>query len=274
MEQIPATTRSAVEKLCSFLTSEAHSTDDGAKEGAENLFALPSQSAAHIGLDVEISFITSPLAHRVPLYFKVPHEFMTGSICLITPPPQRTFKNQIQDLIENGDHIAGNVRRVIDTKKLSAKVNDAVTNRAFINSYDNFVVYATRQYPKQLCGEFFGRRKRAVWISKKQKLQNALHDASKTVVVPRRGQNAITCCIGHTGLNINEIVENIDSFITQFTKHPQAVSVNRILHISISGTSKKGRRVGLPIFAHQFDFSKDEETHPSKKLKTELSVKE
>eukprot|EP00796_Vickermania_ingenoplastis_P006619 gene6619-4739_t len=266
MEQLIAT-KDAVEKLCEYL--EQSYTSETEEEGVESLFT-PQRSGKLVSVEVEITFIVSAPVHRVPLFFILPHSFMIGSICLITPPPQRSFKDKLQALVESGNDVAGRVSRVIDTKKLNEKVNTPVSSRAFANSYDNFVLYGVHRYPKQLTGEFFGHRKNPVWVTKKSKLDEALRNATRTVVVPRRGQNAVTCRVGHTGLPTHSIVENIESFVDQFTKHSQGAPLEHILHVRVTGTSAKDKRIGLTIYSHSFKISDStcDESSPPKKRKT------
>lgn len=274
--------------MCAYLKKNAN-TESGGKnddvDDVEQLFA-PQRQQLSVGVDVEIAFIVSPLAHRVPLYFTVPHQIMCGSICLITPTPQRAFKDKVQALVDNGDAVATRVARVIDTKKLSEKVSTPVAKRAFANSYDNFVLYGIHKYPHQLCGEFFVHRRNPVWIPKKHLLDRALSDAVKTVVALRRGDNPISCRVGHTGMSTAQLVENIESFVRQFTTHSQGISLNGILHIRVAGTNAQHKRVGLTIYSHTFksirrsDGDTDtteaepretttEESRPSKRRKSE-----
>lgn len=263
LEKLVAT-RDAVEKLCAFL-SKSFDEDETVEDSMESLFS-PPRKKKNVSVEIEISFLISPQVHRVPLYFTVPHAFLTGSICLITPPPQRSFKDKLQMLVENGNTVASEVIRVIDTKKLNEKVNTPVANRAFANSYENFVLYGVHKYPKQLCGEFFGHRKNPIWIAKKHKLAEALDISTRTVVTPRRGQNAITCRVGHTGLSTDQLKENIEAFVGQLTTHSQGAPFDHILHIRVAGTTARDKRVALPIFSHSFKIpSQTSDAEPSKK---------
>ena len=62
-------------------------------------------------------------------------------------------------LAEEGHALAKQVKRVIDSTKLRAKVSEPVAVRAFAKSYDNFILYGLRKYPVQLTGEFIGHHK-------------------------------------------------------------------------------------------------------------------
>lgn len=263
-------TSEAVEALFSFL--ESNTTTKATSDDVNNLF-VPRKDASEISVDVEIAFLVAPTAHRVPLYFVVPNETVSGSICLVTPPPQRTFKDKVLELSNDGDAVAKRVKRVIDTRKLAAKVSDPVTVRAISKSYNNFVIYGTSKYPKQLSGEFLAHQRIPVWIAKKGSFTDSLHRAVRTVVVSRRGANAVTCRVGHTGLTKDQIVDNVQSFVEKFIKHPQGSPLENILHIRVAGTNTEGKRAGLPIYAHKFDFSKDGDAveAPRKRGKVEVA---
>lgn len=262
-----ATALEAIQKLCSFLNANAggarngshdshydNANDSEMDEDVSQLFAAPT-TFKHSGVDVEIAFLRAPVAHRVPLYFILPHEVNAGSICLITPPPQRMYKNKILALVdEKQDAVAARVARVIDSRKLNAKVSDPVTTRAFVKSFDNFVVYGVRKYPQQLTGEFVGHHRLPVWVARKGSFETTLHHAVKTAVVPRRGQNAVTCHVGHTGLTPTQLADNVAAFVQKFTHHHQAVPMKHILHIRVAGANSQGQRIGLTIFSHVFRF--------------------
>lgn len=257
----------AVKKLCEFLESSRSSSTAGKGDGVESLFA-PAVSNKSFGVDVEVAFLASPSAHRVPLYVLLPHEVMLGNICLITPTPESAFESKVLSLTDNGDDMAKRVRRVLDTRSLNTKFVDPVAVRAFSKSYDNFVVYGVHKYPRQLTGEFLGHQRIPVWVPKKEKLASALDRATRTAVVPRRGDNAVTCRVGHTGLSTEELVENVAAFVDGLSCHPQGAPLSHILHIRVAGTNADGKRVGLPVYAHTFDFSRVPEP-PSKKVKME-----
>lgn len=249
----PQLIEKAVEKLCKFLLQ---SIDEQPVEDAVDELFSSSRKKKVVNVELEVAFFVSPRVHRVPLYFTVPHTFLYGSICLIVPPPQHSFKDKLQSLIETGSmketSVASRVTRVIDTKKINEKATTPVSQRAFASSYDNFILYGVRKYPAQLSGEFFAHRKHPLWVAKKYSMAEALDLATRTVAVPRRGQNAVTCRIGHTGLSPKEITENILSLVSQLTEHSQGVALDHILHIRVTGTSAAKKRIGLPIFSHSF----------------------
>ncbi|KAG5490868.1 hypothetical protein JKF63_00990 [Porcisia hertigi] len=244
-------TEEAVNALVSFITSE--SAAQTSSNTINDLFA-PVRESSSVPIDVQISFLAAPPAHRVPLYFVVPHETLSGTLCLITPPPQRKYKDLVLALSEEGEMVAKRVRRVIDSRKLTAKVADPVAVRAFAKSYDHFIVYGLTTYPRQLTGEFLEHRKVPIWVNSKGKFTDKLRKAVHTVVVTRRGDNQVTCRVGHTGLKNHEIVENIVAFLDKFVKHPDAAPLKNILHIRVAATGTNSKRVGLPIFGHVFQF--------------------
>jgi hypothetical protein len=256
-------TEEAVKTLVSFLVAEeakSAPTDD-----VNDLFA-PVRESKCVSIDVQISFLVAPVAHRVPLYFTVPHEILNGSLCLITPAPQRKYKDKVFALSEDGDAVAKRVRRVIDSQKFSAKVVGPVAVRAFAKSYDHFIVYGLHRYPPQLTGEFLEHRRIPVWVNKRGSFTENLHLAVRTVVVPRRGDNAVTCRVGHTGLSVQEIVENITALVEKFVKSPEGAPLKNILHIRVCGTGVHSKQVGLPIYGHVFEF-------PAAEAPTEAAAK-
>lgn len=262
-------TEEAVTALLAFLAADTAAAAPEADD-VNALFA-PVQESRRVPVDVQVAFLVAPVAHRVPLYFTVPHETSSGSLCLITPPPQRKYKDKVFALSEEGDAVAKRVRRVIDSQKFAAKVRGPVAVRAFAKSYDHFVVFGLRSYPAQLTGEFLEHRRIPVWVNEKGSFAERLHEAARTVVMPRRGNNAVTCRVGHNGLSAEQIVENIVAFLGKFVKSPKGVPLKHILHIRVSATGSNSKQVALPIYGHQFAFSAAEEPAeaPEKRQKVE-----
>lgn len=262
-------TDEAVKTLLAFLATDAEKaapkTDD-----VNELFA-PAQESKSVSVDVQVAFLVAPVAHRVPLYFAVPHETSSGSLCLITPPPQRKYKDKVFALSEEGDAVAKRVRRVIDSQKFAAKVSGPVAVRAFAKSYDHFIVYGLHEYPAQLTGEFLEHRRIPVWVNQKGNFAERLHAAVRTVVMPRRGDNAVTCRVGHTGLTAQEIVENIVAFVGKLVTSSKGAPLKNILHIRVSATGSNSKQIGLPIYGHTFTLPKAPKTEeaPAKRQKVE-----
>ncbi|KPA81906.1 hypothetical protein ABB37_04149 [Leptomonas pyrrhocoris] len=262
-------TEEAVKALLSFVAADEVTTT--ATDDVNELFA-PVRENKCVSVDVQLAFLVAPVAHRVPLYFTVPHETVSGTLCLITPAPQRLYKDKVFALSEDGDAVAKRVRRVIDGQKLSAKVVGPVAVRAFARSYDHFIVYGLHNYPHQLTGEFLEHRRIPVWVSKKGNFMRRLHQAVRTVVVPRRGDNAVTCRVGHTGLSLQEIVENIVAFVEKFVNSPDGAPLRNILHIRVCCTGSHSKQVGLPIYGHTFEFASAAKSTeaPAKRPKVEV----
>ncbi|RNF25763.1 ribosomal protein L1-like protein [Trypanosoma conorhini] len=241
--------KEALTKLCSFLTSDPAPTRE--KDVLGNLFSASPETEFQ-SVELEVAFLLSPAAHRVPLYFTLPHEVLPGTICLVTPPPQRKYKDEILRLSEDGSAVAQRVKKVIDTEKLGTKFVDPVTVRALANSFDHFVLIGVKKYPIQLTGEFLGHQKPPVWVPRRGGLRRKLLNAVRTVVFQRRGGSGVTCRFGHTGLSLEQLQDNLQSLLAQMTSHSQAITPQDILHIRVAGTNAEGRRAGLPIFVHSF----------------------
>lgn len=247
----------AVTKLSAFLDANAQSAAADNVETTLSLFSAAPQSV-NKGIDLDIAFLVAPRPHRVPLYFTLPHEVHTGSICVVTKPPQRTYKDIVLKAQEDGEgealKTAERVKKVIDATKLKAKFSDPVTMRALANSFDNFFLYKVDKFPEQLSGEFLGRHAHPVWMPKGSFL-NSLSAAIKTAVVPRRGYDNVTVRVGHTGLSPAQIAENVESLMKQLTESRDGVTYDSILQVRVAGTAATGKRAALPVFAHNYDVS-------------------
>lgn len=250
----------AATKLKAFLEASSKGSEgEDVVESTLSLFSVAPTKTSR-AIDLDIAFLVAPRPHRVPLYFTVPHEVHTGSICVVTKPPQRTYKDIVLKAQEEGDDatlkVVERVKKVIDATKLKAKFSDPVTMRALANSFDNFFLYKVDKFPEQLSGEFLGRHAQPVWMPKGSFL-GSLAAACKTAVVPRRGYDNITVRIGHTGLTAEQLAENINSFVSQLSESRDGVPFEAMLQIRVSGTDATGRRAALPVFTHNYD-----STHP------------
>ncbi|ORC85504.1 uncharacterized protein TM35_000341160 [Trypanosoma theileri] len=246
--------KEALEKLCGFLSSEGNATKES--NSLADLFTTSTQETVR-SVEVEVAFLVSPPAHRVPLYFTLPYEVLPGTICVVTPSPQRKYKDKVLQLSEDGNPVAQRVKKVIDTKKLNMKFVDPVAVRALANSFDHFILFGVKKYPRQLTGEFLGHQKPPVWVPQRGGFKSNLLKAVNTVVFQRRGHNAVTCRIGHTGLSLDQLHENLQSFLAQMTSHAQGTIPEDILHIRVAGTNNMGKRAGLPIFVHTFQIPRE-----------------
>lgn len=242
----------AVTKLVAFLQSE--SSEAARKASPLALFASAPATTTR-AVDLDISFIVAPRPHRVPLYFTLPHEVLDGTICVVTKPPQRKFKDAVMAAQEDDkDSVAHRVKKVIDVTKLQAKFSDPVAMRALANSFDHFFVHGVEKFPALLTGEFLHRQGHPVWTPKGG-FMDAVKAATRTAVVPRRGHDNITVRIGHTGLPLQHIVENCRSLVHQLTASADGCGLESILQIRLSGTDSLARRAALPIFVHDYSAS-------------------
>ncbi|CAD2213331.1 Ribosomal protein L1p/L10e family, putative [Angomonas deanei] len=247
-------TKEAVKNLTEFLrkTNEARVPQNE----LAHLFG-DNQDRSRCSIDVEFAFTRSPIAHRVPLYFTVPHEVTWGSICFITRPPSASFKTKVLALSEDGNEVAQRIKRVMDTKELANQLGEPVAVRAFSKSFNNFVLFNVPKYPKQLTGEFLGHQNLPVWIPKKGTFAESLSYATRTVVVSRRGHNMVVCRVGHSGLSNEAIVENIEALVEKLTRHHSGAPIGDVLHIRVAATNLDGVRAKLPIYGQKIDLNRE-----------------
>ena len=217
-----------------------------------SLFGAPPDSKRASSVDVEVSFRVAPSVHRVPLFLQLPNQVLNGTVCLITPSPQRKYKDVIMAATAEQDKVASQVRKTMDTIKLKAKFSDVVSLRALAKSFDHFVCYNLRKYPKQLTGEFLNHQTIPVWTPKDTGVLQAVKSALNTAVVPRRGHSNITCAVGSTDLTAAQLKENITTFLKYLTTHSQGSSVDDILTVRIGGANKEGKRATLTVYCHNF----------------------
>jgi hypothetical protein len=218
-----------------------------------SLFASPMEGKRPASVDVEVSFRIAPAVHRVPLFFRLPHQVLNGTICLVTPSPQRKYKDTILAATADQDKIATQVRKTMDTIKLKAKFTDVVSLRALSKSFDHFVCYNLNKYPKQLTGEFLNHQSIPVWIPKAPGgVLQALKTAVNTVVVPRRGHSNVTCTVGSIELTALQLKENILTFLKLLTGHEQGSPMENILTVRVAGANKDGKRATLTVYCHNF----------------------
>lgn len=246
-------TEEAISKLLKFVVDSTPA--EAASQSTLSLFAQPTTAAQVKSIDLDISFVTAPRPHRVPLFVTLPHEVHSGSICVVTKPPQRTFKDLVIKAQEDeANPVAQRIRKVIDVKKLDAKFKDPVALRALANSFDHFFVYKAPQYPKLLAGEFLHHQHTPVWAPKGSFI-DSMAAATRTVVITRRGFDNVTVSIGHTGLTTQQLVENYNALLQELLQNADGVPAEGILQIRVAATDAKGRRAALPIWVHDYDLS-------------------
>lgn len=231
----------ACEKLLAFLTASTVTVDTTA-----SLFGAQKSSSDIRSVDVEVTFLKAPETHRVPISIMLPNEVHHGSICLVTPAPQDKYKAVIEKA--ESSPVAERVKKVIDVKSLSAQYSDAVTCRALTRSYEVFIVHnKINKFPAQLTGEFVGHHHAPIWMPQSPNLIHGIELSLRTAVMPRRGFVSSTVTIGHTGLSLIQLAENVLAFQEYITQGSATVMTLRL-----SGTDSKGRRAQLPFFSHNY----------------------
>lgn len=243
----------AITKLLKFVSDSKK--EEEPTNSTLSLFSAPPSAGQVRSVDLDISFVTALRPHRVPLFITLPHEVHSGSICVVTKPPQRTFKDLvIKAQEEDANPVAQRIRKVIDVKKLDAKFKDPVSLRALANSFDHFFVYKAPQYPKALAGEFLHHQHTPVWAPKGTFMDSMLK-ATRTVVIPRRGYDNVTVSIGHTGLTSHQLLDNYKHLLQELLNHPDGTAPQGMLQIRVAATDAKGRRAALPVWVHDYDLS-------------------
>lgn len=243
----------ACEKLLTFLKASSVTVDTTA-----SLFGAQKSSSDVRSVDIEISFLTAPETHRVPVSVLLPNEVHHGNICLVTPAPQDKYKSVIEKA--EGSDAAGRVKKVLDVKSLSAQYSDAVTCRALTRSYEIFIVHnKINKFPAQLTGEFVGHHHAPIWMPQSSNLVHGIELSLRTAVMPRRGFVSSTVTVGHTGLTPIQLAENVLAF-QEYVSQGSAV----VLTLRLCGTDSKGRRAQLPFFSHDYIVDHPELTKPAK----------
>lgn len=211
------------------------------------LFAKTEEQTLQM-LQLEITFLRTPVTHRVPLFLNLPNALHKGSICLITPAPQSKYK----ELLEKEGH--AQVKRVIDVEKLAAKFAEPVALRALANSFDHFFVHdRLKSFPAALTGEFLNHRV-PVWMAHDKSLAGAIEKTCRVAVCPRRGNSTVSFVVGHSQMTAAEVKENVEAAFEQLKKHLEG-GLNDILSARLCGIVEGGKRAALPVFAHIFDFT-------------------
>eukprot|EP00758_Cryptobia_borreli_P002481 Tbor_TRINITY_DN3061_c0_g2::TRINITY_DN3061_c0_g2_i2::g.17365::m.17365/K14775/UTP30, RSL1D1; ribosome biogenesis protein UTP30 len=235
---------SYVIKAVEALRKHQKQATTAAPESTLSLFSPQASNEEHRSVELDVAFLTAPEPHRVPIFVELPHEVHNGSVCLVTPPPQRKWKDRIEAM--EGVPSVDRVKKIIDTKKLAVKFSDVVAGRALARSYGVFFIHnKVKVFPPQLTGEFLSHQSVPVWLSKDGDLRNSLETGLRTAVIPRRGFCNVTVKVGHTGLSNEVLVSNI---MTLF-KHLEEKS---ILTVRVCGCDGDGRRACLTVYAHDY----------------------
>ena len=241
----------AAKELRKYLDSQAKSqkkADAAEKSAAALLFGDPSDEKRVQYISVDIAFLRAIQPHRAPLFFTLPHAlYDNADICVVTPAPQRKFK----DLIQAADPPMPEVKKIVDVKKLAAKHSEPVARRALATSFDVFFVHHDiTQYPKLLTGEFLTHQT-PVWMPKAASFTQSIEKSKATVVVPRRGYSNVTVRIAHSGMTPEAIQQNVASLMEQLAPFLTS-GLDDILSINLVGPTASGHRVALPIYARDF----------------------
>ena len=220
-----------------------------AASGAMALFA--TGAAKPRSVSVEVTFLRAPQPNRVPLYFDLPHEIHSrGSICLITPAPQRQYKEELET--KQADQ---SVSKVMDVVKLNAKYTNAVARRALAKAFDVFFVHSdVKEYPQLLTGEFLTRQT-PVWMdSKPGDLVDRIARTKCRAVCPRRGYDNCSIAVGDADMSVEQIEANVQALLDGLAAELDG-GWKDILSVRVSASNKAGQRVALPVYAHDFSES-------------------
>jgi ribosomal protein L1 len=218
------------------------------------LFGAARASTPH-WVFVDLSYIRPPEPHRVPIRTALPHPFLDAaeSICVVTPPPQRQYKDE---LIASGKQ-PDNVRKIIDVKKLDAKFSDPVAKRALSRNFDCFMVdHHIRNYPSVLQGEFCGNHT-PILLKRNTPLPEAIEEGLRTAVLVRRGDQTASVCVGHKNMKPAELAANAHALLDDIVQWLEG-GWEAIHSVRLSNSAKGCRRIGLPVYSHNFIESQPE----------------
>jgi ribosomal protein L1 len=211
----------------------------------EVMSLFTKQKEASRAIQVELSFIRAPVPNRVPLYLRLPHDTIdTQNVCLVTPVPQRDYKEQLQG--------SQSVAKVVDIAKLTAKYSNPVARRALAKAFDAFFVHCDlEKFPELLTGEFLSRQT-PVWLdSAPGTLEEKIAATRKLAVCPRRGFDNVAISVAHCGMGPDAIADNVFAALDNLVSHLEG-GWKDILSARLSTSNADGQRVALPIYAHDF----------------------
>lgn len=229
----------------------AFSSAAGSKgqQNGNNVMALfaPQKSQAR-AVSVDVSFCRAPQPNRVPLYVELPNPiYADAKICLITPAPQRKYKEELQEAQADDA-----VTKVMDVTKLEAKYSNPVARRALAKAFDVFFVHSdVETYPKLLTGEFLSRQT-PVWMSTRPgTLVEKIAVTKRIAVCPRRGYDNVSVVFGHAAMSADELEANLNAVVDGIVASLES-GWKDILSLRVSTANAAGQRVALPVYAHDF----------------------
>ncbi|NXD40713.1 RL1D1 protein, partial [Copsychus sechellarum] len=203
---------------------------------------------------------------RIPLPFDIRPE--TAEICLFTKDEPNLSAEQTENLykkllLQNGIR---SISRVISYKTLKKEYKMFEAKRRLLNSFDLFLSddRIRRLLPSHLGRHFYERKKVPLCVNLKAKdLAKELgkHIQGTTLPVNNKG-----CCytmrIGHTGMKVDEILENIIAAAKVIdNKLPKKWQNVKIIHL------KTLKSVALPIFTANISNLDELDKLPSLKKK-------
>ncbi|NXV06245.1 RL1D1 protein, partial [Cettia cetti] len=189
-----------------------------------------------------------PKVIRIPLPHGIRPE--TAEVCLFTKDEPNLSAEQTENLykkllLRNGIR---SISRIISYKTLKKEYKMFEAKRRLLNSFDLFLSddRIRRLLPSHLGKHFYERKKAPLSVNLKAKnLAKELEKHIQGTILPVNNKGCCyTTCIGHTGMKVNEILENIiEAAKVIGDKLPQKWKNVKILHL------KTLKSVALPIFS-------------------------
>ncbi|NXN01466.1 RL1D1 protein, partial [Sylvia borin] len=209
---------------------------------------------------------------RIPL----PHGTRpdTAEVCLFTKDEPNLSAEQTENLykkllLRNGIR---SVSRIISYKTLKKEYKMFEAKRRLLNSFDLFLSddRIRRLLPSHLGKHFYEKKKAPLSVNLKAKdLAKELEKYIRGTILPVNNKG---CCyttrIGHTGMKVDEILENVIAAAKVIgDKLPQKWKNVKILHL------KTLKSVALPIFTANISNLDELDKQPSLKKKEEKKAK-
>ncbi|NXU61990.1 RL1D1 protein, partial [Horornis vulcanius] len=185
---------------------------------------------------------------RIPLPHGIRPE--TTEVCLFTKDEPNLSAEQTENLykkllLRNGIR---SISRIISYKTLKKEYKMFEAKRRLLNSFDLFLSddRIRRLLPSHLGKHFYERKKAPLSVNLKAKdLAKELEKHIQGTILPVNNKGCCyTTCIGHTGMKVDEILENIiEAAKVIGDKLPKQWKNVKILHL------KTLKSVALPIFS-------------------------